>query len=468
MQTFTKFWANGSTNKRVLTPAEIAQGWVTGTVPPSNDTNSHNYRTDEQLGRVSAEIVNFITSQGLTPVPADDTQLQQAIENVVSQESYIKGLLTYADPTSPTDHIYVSAGKAKSIADTVTIELPTAMSKDITADWAVGTGNGCMPATIAKTGQFTTSTVDVFGVAADFLNEFKKNDVLHSIVNGEYRRVINFDRLLTGTFTSTGANVAGTTSLFLTEVAPGDFLYSELNGGEYREVQSVVTDLALILDSAFTTDVTIAENVVTQSPNYMEIDTPFTADVTVAENVEKNGLAPNITLHTFLMREPGGTVDIGVDTQRNAENILADATVLAAGYNEIRRTGSVNIDSSSLPIPGTVRETDGGGVFVSYNDVIRDFYGAFTGLVSLSVPFGISLLARVFARMVPGSDDSGTITDFNQTSAYYNLRRNYQGSEDAYNWGGAYMLTSEESQIKLTSVHVVDIQNFGYLDNRRD
>jgi len=54
MQTFTKFWANGSTNKRVLTPAEIAQGWVTGTVPPSNDTNSHNYRTDEQLGRVSA------------------------------------------------------------------------------------------------------------------------------------------------------------------------------------------------------------------------------------------------------------------------------------------------------------------------------------------------------------------------------------------------------------------------------
>ena len=59
---------------------------------------------------------------------------------------------------------------------------------------------------------------------------------------------------IAGTSSSTGTAVTGTTTSFDTELKVGDLIYDAANPSEVREVVSITDATNLVIDSAFTTD----------------------------------------------------------------------------------------------------------------------------------------------------------------------------------------------------------------------
>lgn len=189
---------------------------------------------------------------------------QQAIALVLAAGLKPQGLqLTWVDASNLT----IGPGHVVDALRQRIIQNPADLTKDITADWALGAAAGAMPATVAKTGQFTTVGTAVTGIAADLDGEFKVGDVLWSSSNAEGRRI------------------------------------DSISG-----------------------------------PNVATIESAFSADVAVAENVQKNGLAPRTWYHLHLLAKDDATgVDWGLDTDIDATNLLADAAVITATLTRYRR-----------------------------------------------------------------------------------------------------------------------------------
>ena len=68
--------------------------------------------------------------------------------------------------------------------------IPTLL-KQINANWATGSNAGGMPATVVKTGTFSTTVEVVNGTGTLFLSEFKIGDILFDISSGTARQVIS-------------------------------------------------------------------------------------------------------------------------------------------------------------------------------------------------------------------------------------------------------------------------------------
>ena len=81
----------------------------------------------------------------------------------------------------------------------------------------------------------------------------KDSSDLTSIVEGTKCAIVSGDTTaLTGTSSSSGTAVTGSGTTFASEIKVGDIIYA--NSGEYREVTEVTNDTALVVDLAFTTD----------------------------------------------------------------------------------------------------------------------------------------------------------------------------------------------------------------------
>lgn len=76
-------------------------------------------------------------------------------------------------------------------------------------------------------------------------------------------------------------------------------------------------------------------------------------DATWASGTSSGGLASGVSLttdtwyHVHLLIDNDGGTDVGFDTSPTAVNLLADASVIAAGYTKYRRIGSVLTDGSA-------------------------------------------------------------------------------------------------------------------------
>lgn len=89
-------------------------------------------------------------------------------------------------------------------------------------------------------------------------------------------------RVLTGTYSSVDVVVTGASSLFTTEIVEGDWLYSVANN-ELKRVQGIATNTDLILEEAFSANVT-AETVQTCRTLYRTISISITGSATAKIN----------------------------------------------------------------------------------------------------------------------------------------------------------------------------------------
>jgi len=64
------------------------------------------------------------------------------------------------------------------------------LSKQMNFDFGLGSNAGGMPATVVKTGTFSTTTTTVNGTGTLFLSEFSVGDVIFSLVNNQARNII--------------------------------------------------------------------------------------------------------------------------------------------------------------------------------------------------------------------------------------------------------------------------------------
>jgi len=170
-----------------------------------------------------------------------------------------------------TEHdIDISTGYVIDTTTTSKMEIATTLTKQIDATWAVGTDAG---------GMATTTTE-------------------------------------TGTFTSSGTAVTGSGSAFTTDFSEGDILYSSSNS-EGRRIITIGSDTSITLESA------------------------FTADVAIAENVQKNGLAPNTVYYLHAVEaDADDGIDAYYDVSKTAANIIT-------GYTEYAPLGFVRTNSTS-------------------------------------------------------------------------------------------------------------------------
>lgn len=238
-----------------------------GNVPPATRGRA-DYLNDHMENNCRA-----VEHTGQELIPNNFNQLSAAL--VLAAGLKPQGLqLTWVDASNLT----IGTGHVADSLRQRIIQNLAALTKDITADWVLGDTNGAMPATVAKTGQFTTVGTAVTGTAADLDGEFKVGDVLWSSSNGEGRRIDSIS----------GPNVA-------------------------------------TIEAAFTADVAVAENV---QKNGLAPRTWYHTHI-LSTDPAAGFAAANIK------------VDWGLDTDIDAVNLLADANVTAGLLTRYRRINSV-------------------------------------------------------------------------------------------------------------------------------
>ena len=249
----------------------------------------------------------------------------------IIDQGFIHGL-TLVNGTDAGHDINIAVGECTSSNKTL-LELTTILVKQIDVTWASGGAAGGQAPTTTETGIFTTVATAVTGVS----------------------------------------------SLFLTEFAVGDVLYSSSNT-EARRITTIASDLAMTLDSV------------------------FTADVTVAENVQKNGLAPDTWYHVMLIqKDSDGTTDAYFDVDIGATNI-------PAGYTAYKWIGAVLTDASAniLPFSHDPQHPDYFSWTTIAVDVNANNPGTASVLRTLSVPTGIKIMVKLNYGLE--NTDGATIT----------------------------------------------------------
>lgn len=215
----------------------------------------------------------------ITPLKLKTALSSSTLSLAAMPRGYIDGFQTQSNSGNPTTDVDFGEGVARFEDETGAGAATSVLIKQANNDWAAGDNMGGMPARTTLSGTFTSVGTAVTGAGSDFANEFQAGDVLYSSSNGEFRCI-----------------------------------------------DSIASPTSLTLESA------------------------FTVDVAVAEDVETNGLAPNCHYHMFaLFDESDNTAfDFGFDTRVDASFLLADANVVSAEFDKYRRIGSIWTDGSAL------------------------------------------------------------------------------------------------------------------------
>ena len=202
-----------------------------------------------------------------------------------------------------------------------------------------------------------------------------------------------------GTYTCTGTAVAGTSSAFDTEFAEGDILW-DTGGVEGRVLASVTDANNMVLVSAFSVD-----------PS--------------GETVKKGGIAPNARYDVFALGKVAdpSDVDIGIDTDANADELLAAAQAVDADWTLYKRIGSIVTDSSSNILAFVMKEFTSGlritDLDVPVNDITTATQGATATTWDMTCPKNTPCLLRVNKRIRHTSAQRGDIlfpTDITETA----------------------------------------------------
>jgi hypothetical protein len=111
----------------------------------------------------------------------------------------------------------------------------------------------------------------------------------------------------TGTITSTGTRVVGTSTLFTTELQKGDYIFNTTaaTAPEVRRVKHILDNTHLILESAFTVDVS-AINLNRVRPAYKSVGVANIggADGVLNGGTLKSGVSPTIAAKDGFLVEP--------------------------------------------------------------------------------------------------------------------------------------------------------------------
>lgn len=316
---------------------------------------------------------------------------------------YIDGLIMSNDAVDTDHDIAVAAGTAQADTNDATGTTVGTITKQIDADWAAGDDVG---------GNVTPVQV-------------------------------------TGTFTTSGTAVTGVGTLFDTEFSVGDILYSD-DKSEGRQI-TVITDA-----------------------NNMTIESAFTTDVSVADDVKRGGLAPNTWYHVHMLITPAGTADFGFDVRLDGALILADSTVSAAGYTKQRRIGPVLTDSSS-----NIIQFFQDGDYFYWKDRIEEL-STTTGstgsrtLLTISTPPGVKTTAILNLNL-----DTNNLTDAllitspdenDQTPVHDALCDSNDESTNVGKPSKAFVKTNTSSQIGYRNLQgttsYFTIYTQGYMDKR--
>lgn len=175
----------------------------------------------------------------------------------------------------------------------------------------------------------------------------------------------------TGTFTTVGTAVTGAGTAFDTEFQVGDVLWSA-SKVEGRMITAITNGL------------------------YMTIESAFTTDVSVADDVKKNGLAPNCTYHVLLRhKDADGSVDVVFSTRTTPK---ADDT--PAGFSETiyRRRCSIITDASANILPFTQKNN----LFI-HGSIIADGSWSASAVaydMTLSIPYGALVIPMIVVRAI--------------------------------------------------------------------
>jgi len=243
--------------------------------------------------------------------------------------NYISGLNLSNNTTDANKDIDIAAGEC-GLSDTTFAELSATMVKQLDATWAVGTNAGGMAVITTETGTFTTSGTAVTGSSSSFNTEFAVNDVLYSDDKVEGRRI----------------------------------------------------------------------TVVTNSTT-MTIESAFTTDVSVADTVKKNGLAPNTWYHTHLIKKvSNGVIDAYFDLSTSAAGI-------PSGYTAYRRIGSIRTDGSSN-IYAFVQDGDT-IIWLDNKTITNSIVTSSTYVENMYKPLGINCLAHIQGYATCGATGGGSL-----------------------------------------------------------
>lgn len=115
MENYTRIIGNGSSNIRTPTAPEITQGNDQLTPYESAKNNGYYNEMSQQIGNISEEITNVITSAGLTP-DATLTQLQESLGTV--NDLTVNGKLNTAPSTATISTGSIAYARAYMVIDT--------------------------------------------------------------------------------------------------------------------------------------------------------------------------------------------------------------------------------------------------------------------------------------------------------------------------------------------------------------
>ena len=118
----------------------------------------------------------------------------------------------------------------------------------------------------------------------------------------------------------------------------------------------------------------------------------------------------NVSIHAFaISKSSDGTADVAYDLDVDGSNVLVDPIVSGSGFDKKRRVGSMRTDSNGDILEFKSSSTSGGGVKISYSNLIIDYTDLIIGTFEplLSVPDGISLTLGV--SLFAGYDGSTNI-----------------------------------------------------------
>jgi hypothetical protein len=193
---------------------------------------------------------------------------------------------------------------------------------------------------------------------------------------------------MTGTFASSGTTVTGIGTLFTSEFKEGDIINKMGQDSFGRQIIEIVSDTEIIIALDW--------------------------NITAGEDVYRGGAVVNGSVNCFELSNDDGTVlDNGFDTRMDAELLLAEPTVIAAGITKYRRVGSITTDSSANVRQFSSSERSGGAVRFIYSSPVYDFNKAtksYNAELKLTVPFGLKLECEVFyGRATSGSADVNSI-----------------------------------------------------------
>lgn len=243
--------------------------------------------------------------------------------------------------------------------------------------------------------------------------------------------------------------------------------------------RSYLAGLTMSNDSDADHDIAVSAGVARDTANALNGTNSATVtkqiDVEWASGDDAGGLANGVSLsadtwyHFFMLFASDGTTDFGFDTSLTAANLIGDADVVTAGFDQgYRRLGSVLTDSSS----NIIAFVQIGDEFIWVNPTL-DIDGTITTTAAnqaLSTPSGVKTKAHVNALHSNGAIYLSSIDQTDE--AVSDSAAPLQSLDTAggtVGQGPISVMTDTSSQIRArgsTGTNTLRIATLGYTDTR--